>query len=313
MVKARRAVIDVGTNSVKLLVADVEDSVVTPLLEQSCQTRLGEGLYDHHRLGTDRIQATVKAAAEFASSAREHGAQSLRVIATSATRDAENRDELTIAIQSAVGAKVEIISGEREAELAFEGVCTDPRYRLAPVVVLEVGGGSSQILAGHLGEVHFRSSLPLGAVRLLQQFPHSDPPVPSERRVCREYVDALLSREIGAQVKSALKREGGTGSPLLVGTGGSASILGGMEAGLRAFDRERIEATTVNLSRVEWHETNLWSMPLADRKQLAGLPANRADIILYGILVFHAWMRHLGFAELRVSTRGLRFAAVKNS
>ncbi len=313
MVKARRAVIDVGTNSVKLLVADVDDSVVTPVLEQSRQTRLGEGLYEHGRLAAERIQATVEAAALFANAAREKGAQSLRVIATSATRDAANRRELTMAIESAVGSEVEIISGEKEAELAFDGVCTDPRYRRVPVVVLEVGGGSSQILVGQAGEVHFRSSLPLGAVRLLQQFPHSDPPTPDERRACREFVDALLDREVGGRVKPAVVQESSKAAPLLVGTGGSASILAGMEAGLRAFDRERIEATTIGLPRVDWHETTLWNMPLADRKQIAGLPANRADIILYGVLVFHSWMRHLGFAELRVSTRGLRFAAVKNS
>lgn len=313
MVKARRAVIDIGTNSVKLLVADVEGSVVTPVTEQSLQTRLGEGLYEHGRLAADRIKATIEASALFARAAREQGAQSVRVIATSATRDAVNRGELTTAIASAAGSEVEIISGAKEAELAFDGVCTDPRYRRAPVVVLEVGGGSSQILVGQAGEVHFRSSLPLGSVRLMQQFPSSDPPAPDERKACREFVDALLDREVGGQAKPVVVRESSKASPLLVGTGGTASILGGMEAGLRAFDRERIEATPVSLSRVDWHETTLWNMPLVDRKQLPGLPPNRADIILYGVLVFHSWMRHLGLGELRVSTRGLRFAAVKNS
>ena len=118
----RRAVIDVGTNSIKLLVADVVGRDVQPVYEESRQTRLGKGFYETHRLQADAIMRTAEAVAEFAKTARENKAAFIRVIGTSAVRDAMNSGDLTSAIERASGLKVEIISGEREAELAFQGV-----------------------------------------------------------------------------------------------------------------------------------------------------------------------------------------------
>lgn len=96
----------------------------------------------------------------------------------------------------------------------------------------------------------------------------------------------------------------------LVGVGGTASILGCMEAGLETFDRPRLEATRLPAARVAWHLERLWSLPLAQRQQIVGLPQNRADVILMGVAIYHAVMEEFGFPELRISTRGLRFAAL---
>src|SRR5690242_8407946 len=126
MKPARRAVIDVGTNSVKLLVADVSGREVQPLWEESKQTRLGRGFYETHRLQQEAIDATGKAVAQFSETARKFQANSVRVIATSAARDAVNGDELTSAIEKVSGLKMEIISGDQEAEWVFQGVTTDP-------------------------------------------------------------------------------------------------------------------------------------------------------------------------------------------
>ena len=123
----RRAVIDVGTNSVKLLVADVDGQEIRPVSEQSQQTRLGHAFYETHRLQPEAISATATAVAGFAAAAREAQAASIRVIATSAAREALNRDELTSAIEQASGLTVEVISGEQEADLGFQGVTTDPQ------------------------------------------------------------------------------------------------------------------------------------------------------------------------------------------
>src|SRR5437762_12061285 len=127
MEATRRAVIDVGTNSIKLLVADVAGHEVRPLLEESKQTRLGRGFYETHRLQPEAIATTAKAVAKFAEMARERRAASIRVIATSAARDAENPSELTSAIEQVAGLKVEIISGDQEADWVFKGVTTDPQ------------------------------------------------------------------------------------------------------------------------------------------------------------------------------------------
>ena len=184
----RRAVIDVGTNSVKLLVADVDGREVRPISEQSQQTRLGHAFYETHRLQAEAIGATAKAVAGFTAIARESQAASIRIIATSAAREAVNRDELTSAIEQASGLKVEVISGEQEAALGFQGVTTDPQLAQGPVLLMDVGGGSAQFVFGCDGQAQFSHSFPLGSVRLLETLPCSDPPKPAELAACRAWL-----------------------------------------------------------------------------------------------------------------------------
>ena len=176
MLPARRAAIDVGTNSVKLLVADVVGRQVQPVCEQSHQTRLGQGFYKTRRLRPEAIAATAKAVTDFAALAREAQAVSVRVIATSAAREAVNRDELTAAIERASGLKTEVISGEQEAAWGFEGVATNPELAQIPLLLLDVGGGSTQCVFGRSGQRAAGHSFPLGTVRLMEIFPCSDPP-----------------------------------------------------------------------------------------------------------------------------------------
>src|SRR5438270_8116695 len=126
MKPVRRAVIDIGTNSIKLLVADIADGAIQPVREESHQTRLGQGFYEARRLQPGPIEQTARAVAEFASKARDEQAASIRLIATSAARDAVNASELTSAIERSSGLKVEIISGEQEADFVFQGITTDP-------------------------------------------------------------------------------------------------------------------------------------------------------------------------------------------
>src|SRR3954465_365492 len=185
MSQTRRAVIDVGTNSIKLLVADVDGHDVRPVCEESSQTRLGQGFYETHRLRETAIEATAKAVANFADLAREKEAASIRVIATSAARDAINAEDLTRAIESASKLKVEIISGDFEADYVFQGATSDPRFAQAPLLLLDVGGGSTEFIVGQGEHKHFRHSFPMGSVRQLEKMNPSDPPKPEELAACR--------------------------------------------------------------------------------------------------------------------------------
>src|SRR5215831_10551278 len=151
----RRAVIDVGTNSVKLLVADVQGHDVRPIYEDSKQTRLGQGFYETHELQPEPIANTARAVAKFSALARELHAVSIRVIATSAARDAVNAQALISAIENAAAVKVEIISGDQEAEWAFHGVTTDPGLAKQPLLLLDVGGGSTEFILGKGEHKHF--------------------------------------------------------------------------------------------------------------------------------------------------------------
>src|ERR1017187_5566733 len=315
----RRAAIDVGTNSVKLLVADVAGYEIEPVCEQSKQTRLGHGFYQTPRLQPDAIAATATAVAGFAAMAREAQAASIRIIATSAAREAVNREELTAAIEQAASLKVEVISGEQEAELGFQGVTTDPQLARTPLLLMDVGGGSAQFIFGRGGRTHFCHSFPLGSVRLLETLPCSDPPKQTELTACRQWLKHFIQTEVRPKLmqEAGVDRSlltsaaaGSGGEVQLVGVGGTATILACMEAKLEAFDRARIEATRLSAARVSWHLQRLWSLPLEERKKTIGLPRNRADVILMGVAIYQAVMEEFEFRELRVSTRGLRFAAV---
>ena len=310
MEPVRRAVIDVGTNSIKLLVADVSGRDVRPVHEESRQTRLGKGFYETHRLQPETIACTAEAVWEFAEIARERNADSIRVIATSAARDAMNPGDLTTAIQRAADLKVEIISGEQEAEWAFQGVTTDTELAKAPLLLLDVGGGSTEFILGQGEHKHFARSFPLGTVRLMEKFPHSDPPTRGEFNACRDWIRDFLKDEVRPKLEPALRRENHAREVLLVGTGGTTSILARMEAKLDRYDRERIEATRLSRERIKSHRRRLWRLPLAERKEIVGLPKLRADVILTGVVIYEMVMAEFGFEQLRVSTRGLRFAAV---
>jgi exopolyphosphatase/guanosine-5'-triphosphate,3'-diphosphate pyrophosphatase len=304
----RRAVIDVGTNSIKLLVADVQGHKVLPVHEESRQTRLGKGFYETHQLQPESIARTAEAVWEFGEIARDKHAASVRVVATSAARDALNQHHLTSAIERASGLKTEIISGAREADWAFQGVTTDEELAKFPLLILDVGGGSAEFILGHGSQKYFAHSFPLGTVRLMEKFPHRDPPTRNEFDVSQKWVKSFLRCEVRPQLEPVLKKLAGTVQ--LVGAGGTPSILTRMEKKLDRFDRDKIDRTILTFDQVQAQRKNLWRLPLAERKEIPGLPKMRADVILPGVLIFEAVMAEFGFKKLRVSTRGLRFAAV---
>ena len=310
----RRAVIDVGTNSVKLLLAEVRGREVHALQEESKQTRLGRGFYEEHRLQPAAIADTAAAVGQFAASARELGAVAIRIIATSAARDAQNSGELSAALEQASGLKPEIISGEEEADWVFKGVTSNVQFAQTPLLLLDVGGGSTELIVGQGEEKHFSKSYHLGTVRLMEKNPHSDPPKAEELEACRTFLRRFLEAEVKPDVEPLLRKETeankGKGGVQLVGTGGTTTILARMEEQTEDFDRERLERVRLTQARMRWRVESLWGAALAERKRMVGLPKNRADVILTGSAICEAIMLSFGFDTFRISTRGLRFAAV---
>ena len=309
MQPVRRAVIDVGTNSVKLLVADITENGVQPLLETSEQTRLGRGFYEKHQLQPEAIAQTAEAVRDFARVARDWQVASTRVIATSAARDAGNQPDLLRAIREGCGLDAEIISGEQEAEWVFRGVCSDARLAGLRLLILDVGGGSTECVLGEGGRHSFRQSFALGSVRLLEQLRPADPPAIDDLVKCRARLEEFFNREITPTLTSALTDPSGR-EVQLVGTGGTTTILARMEKQMDDFDRDRIDGTRLSREKVlEWM-VHLWSLPLAERRKIVGLPSKRADVILMGVAIYEAVMEHFKFSHVYVSTRGLRFGAM---
>jgi exopolyphosphatase/guanosine-5'-triphosphate,3'-diphosphate pyrophosphatase len=305
----RRAVVDVGTNSVKLLVADVGIDSITPVFEVGEQTRLGRGFYETQVLQQEAIDRTASVVADFVQRARELGATEIRPFATSAARDARNADALIDAVRDAGGFDLTVISGETEAEWAFQGAASNPTLDGHRFLLIDVGGGSTEFILGQGGHRHFSQSFPMGTVRMIEELPHNDPPTFAELGTYRKRAMGFLHSEVQPQLAPSLKLNGAQ-SVLLAATGGTASILAMMEAKLTEFDRDRVESVKLTDAVVSrWVET-LWGMPLAQRRQLPGLPPPRADVMLAGVVIFEAIMRAFDFRELKVSTRGLRFAAL---
>jgi exopolyphosphatase/guanosine-5'-triphosphate,3'-diphosphate pyrophosphatase len=303
----RRAVIDVGTNSVKLLVGDVRGNNVEPVWEGSEQTRLGQGFYETHLLQRPAIESTAKAVGHFVKAATGYGATSVRIVATSAARDAKNANELVQAIETMARLPLEVISGEQEAELAFRGVCTDVKVANSPLLILDVGGGSTEFIVGEAGHQQFRESFQLGTVRLLEQLPHSDPPSAEQLEGCRGWLKQFLHERVAPRLRPVLASKTRIE---LVGTGGTTAILARMAKQLETFDRDAIESTQLSREAIHHQVEELWSMTLHDRQQMVGLPPKRADVILFGIAIFEAIMNEFALPTLQISTRGLRYAAL---
>jgi len=217
--------------------------------------------------------------------------------------------------------EVEIISGEQEAEWVFRGVTSDPALaRDERLLLLDLGGGSAEFIVGEGQQKLFAESFPLGTVRMLERCAHGDRPQPQELENCRSFVRDFIRTKVKPKVQPALEQAAAKKSAVeegrskrsarLIATGGTATILARMEGRLEDFDRDKIEATMINASRLQWHVRNLWSLPLEQRKNVVGLPKNRADVILTGAVIYEAVLEVFAFEEMRVSTRGLRFAAV---
>jgi exopolyphosphatase/guanosine-5'-triphosphate,3'-diphosphate pyrophosphatase len=231
------------------------------------------------------------------------------VIATSAARDAHNAADLLGAIRAATGLDPRIIAGEQEADWAYRGVRSDPTLAGHPLVILDIGGGSTEFILGAGAHPRFRHSFPIGTVRLLERFPHADPPTEADWRKCRAEIREFLDVEVAPAIEPKLRA---FADPQVrwVGTGGSTTILARIELGLDRYDRARLEAVRLGHARMREHRRRLWSLPLAERKRVPGLPASRADVILLGVAICEGLMDRFDVPELRISTRGLRFGAL---
>ena len=317
----RRAVIDIGTNTVKLLVAEVCDGRVTPLAAKDATTRLGERVHETRQLSPAAISRTVKAIAHFVAEAHALGTTDITAITTSAARDATNRDDFFDAVRRQCGLAVQMISGEREAELIFRGVCTDPAWAGQPVMVMDVGGGSTEFIQGAAGKIERYRSLQLGAVRMTEQFGEA-----RFTELCA-FLRGTLRRELADYSLSGRR---------LIGTGGTiltlAKIaLGGKDLpapipetpGLAGCNKEAAptitspDHATLTCEEARSLVERLRAMSLSERKNVPGLPSERADIIVAGGAVVVAAMEVLSAAEftppqagLTVSVRNLWFGAL---
>lgn len=293
----RLAAVDIGTNSVRLLVADVDgagaDARVVTVDRRMNITRLGQGVDGDRRLHPDAIARTLAVLDQYGAVARELGVEAIRATATSAARDSSNRDELFDPAEVALGRLPELLSGEEEARLSFLGATAALTDEPAPYLVVDVGGGSTEFVLG-TDAPEALISIDVGCVRVTEQFLSSDPPTAEELSAAVSVVRDHLT-----DVERAIPnlREAKT----LVGLAGTVTTVAAVEQGLPAYERERIHHFRLTRAAVEDVFRTLALESAADRRHNPGLEAERVDVIVGGTIVLAAVLRVFGFDELLVS------------
>jgi exopolyphosphatase/guanosine-5'-triphosphate,3'-diphosphate pyrophosphatase len=288
--------VDIGTNSVRLLVAEVDgsgrDAKLRTLDRRMRITRLGQGVDRTRALAPDAIARTVEVLREYRTVLDEQQVDGIRATATSAARDASNRDEFFTAALDALGVTPELLSGEEEASLAFLGATADLDAP-APYLVVDIGGGSTEFVLGTDAPTGL-VSLDIGCVRITEQFLTSDPPAPEE------LANAVASvRDLVADVPRVIP--GALEAATLVGLAGTITTVAAIEQGLAEYDPERVHHFHLTRAAAEDVFRTLATENAAQRAHNPGLEPGRVDIIVGGVIVLVSILRVLGFDEVLVS------------
>ncbi|MCC2669143.1 MAG: exopolyphosphatase [Armatimonadetes bacterium] len=298
----RYAAIDVGSHSVQLLVADVdEEGRLTSVSEGARNTRLSERYYVGHRLIRPARERTSEAVADFTRLARRLGAESIAAVGTSVLREAANGSEFRTQVRQDCGLPIEVITGEQEAELAYMGNLFD--RRLPPTdgerVVIDIGGGSTEIVRGIGATIRKRDSYRIGAVRLTEQFIRSDPPSVAECVAADAAIEEFLARA-----------EPLPGRALLLGAGGTIQNLASVAKAAGMIHAREVHGAVLPHAVVAELVDLFRSLPLKFRKRVPGLEPDRADVILGGTMILHQAMALVGAHRILVSANGVRHGCV---
>ncbi|GAA3200433.1 Ppx/GppA phosphatase family protein [Actinocorallia longicatena] len=292
---ARVAAIDCGTNSVRLLVADIVDGQLTDVEREMRIVRLGQGVDETGELAPEALERTFKEMRAYAELIERHGAESVRVCATSATRDARNRADFVAGVNDIFGVKPEVVSGEEEAQLSFTGATRDlvalrpPR----PYLVVDIGGGSTEFVVG-ASRVDAARSMDIGCVRMTERhFKGANPPSPEQISNAVADIDAAL-REVKETVPVAESRT-------LVGLAGSVTTVAAISLGLEQYEPDRIHLSRITAAQVHEITTKLLHMTHEERAAMGVMHPGRVDVIGAGALILDRIMREYRFGAVVVS------------
>lgn len=294
----RVAAIDLGTNSVRLIVAEVDGPDSYQVLDdERVQTRLGFRLNETGRLDPERTEQTLDALERMQAIAEGFEVEELRAVGTAALREAENGPLFVAAAKDRFGLEIEVISPEEEAELALRSVRKHFALGEGASAIVDIGGGSMEVVfttAGTIVEVH---SMPLGAVRLTGRYVHSDPLDAADWRRLRGGIDRVLEEHIGDPPFP---------TPDLIGSGGTFTALGSLAMQDRQGDVGSVQGYSMTTAELEHQLRRLREASLPMRRRFSGLNADRADIIVAGAAAIVRLARLLDVSRIRVNDRGIR-------
>lgn len=297
----RVAAIDIGTNTVLLLVAERgPDGQLVAVEERATITRLGQGVDKTRRLAPEAIARTNAALDAYAAIIAETGAKRVDVVGTSAMRDAGGGEEVRAHVKAKLGVEARTISGDEEAKLTFAGALSGIAHIAdgAKVRVFDIGGGSTEVVHGVRGQGTFEyaHSYDVGSVRLTERHVVQDPPLDAEIEALRAAAKAAFA--------DVPKYESDVPP---VGIAGTMTTLAAISLGMDAYDGARVHGMTLAVRELERVSNILASMPVAERSKLPGLEPKRADVIVAGSHIALAYLQHVGASEVIISDRGVRW------
>ncbi|HLB04492.1 MAG TPA: Ppx/GppA phosphatase family protein [Gaiellaceae bacterium] len=298
MTPTRVGVVDLGTNSTRLLVADVEGGSVRELDRRLRITRLGESVDRDRRLVPAAIARVRRVLADYREAIEALGADRTLAIATSAVRDAANGLDFLGAIESELGFETRLLSGDEEALTMFRGVASG-RTVADRTLVVDVGGGSTELVLGGPGGVEFHVSLDLGCVRLTERFLAHDPPAPPELEACSAFVRSLLERQVPAEVKP----------DTAIGVAGTVTTLATLDLGLDVEVPEHVHGHLMAAGWIAAEVDRLAEATVAERRARPGIHPDRAPVIVAGAIVIRETLLHFGLELLEASEHDIMHGA----
>ena len=279
----RYAVVDIGTNSARLMIAHAKNGRIVADYKTLRLVRVGEGMVGEKRIVTAAMQRTAQALLEFIAASKEYGASEFLCFATSAVRDAQNSDDFLQFIKKQCGVDIDIVSGDKEALLGFAGSIEGSGG------MFDIGGGSTEVMQGSLTDIAYKHSFDIGTVRCLQMFPSADEADPR----AFEGAHRLAADSFLAVPRHVIYD--------YTGIGGTATALAAIDLGLKTYDAQRIQNHVLSLENAEEICTMLKSKTKAQRKELAGLEENKADVIVFGAILFVEFLKAVGATQARIS------------
>jgi exopolyphosphatase / guanosine-5'-triphosphate,3'-diphosphate pyrophosphatase len=290
----RLASIDCGTNSIRLLVGEPSGDRAFEIIDRRMRiTRLGQGVDATGRLAPAAIERTMSVLREYRAAMDELGVERVRIAATSAARDAANRDEFFDTAESLMGARPELLSGKEEGHLSFLGATADVEESAGPFLVVDIGGGSTEFIAG-TDDAEGVISIDMGCVRLTEKELHHDPPLPEELSIALSMVDAYLD-DVRREVPAV------DDAKTFIGVAGTITTVAAVEIGLESYDRDAIHHFRLTHAAAEDVFRTLATEPREARIANPGLEEARADVIVAGCCILVAIFRTFGFDECLVS------------
>jgi exopolyphosphatase/guanosine-5'-triphosphate,3'-diphosphate pyrophosphatase len=284
--------IDCGTNSIRLLIADVVDGTLTDVVRLMRVVRLGQGVDRTGRLAPEAIERTRIALADYAALIREHGVERVRMVATSATRDAANRADFVTMVRAELGADPEVITGREEAELSFAGAASVLDQVTGPLLVADIGGGSTELVRGGDGELRSHS-MDVGCVRMTERHLRDDPPTAAQ-------VAATVA-DVRAAIDAARADVPLDPDVTFVGVAGTVTTITAIALGLDRYDADAIHGSTITAQQVRDVTARLLHMTHDQRAALPVMHPGRVDVIGAGALVLRTLVDEIGVAAVIAS------------